>query len=255
LPVVPELKRNPAATRRGLAHLRRDPVMASIMQAVGPCRLRSESAHSPFASLARAIAYQQLNGTAAGRIFGRFVALYAPAPFPPPEAVLRTADEVLRGVGFSYAKVRALRDLAEKTLSGTVPESKELQPLADEAIIERLTQVRGVGPWTVQMLLMFQLGRPDVFPADDFALQYGFQRAYGLRGMPTRAALAKFAERWRPHRTMAAWYLWRAVELARAGKLPKPVRRPRVAQQKRRTPRRPARKLTKRAASRGRARK
>jgi DNA-3-methyladenine glycosylase II len=163
------------------------------------------------------------------RILGRFIALYAPAEFPSPSEVLATPEATLRAVGFSFAKIRALRDLAEKTVSGIVPASASLHELSDEAIVERLTQVRGIGPWTVHMMLMFQLGRPDVLPVDDFGVCNGFRLAYGLKGMPTARALREFGERWRPFRTMASWYLWRAVELHRAERLPVPAGRVRVA--------------------------
>ena len=212
---------------RALADI--DPVMSRLIKAAGPCTLHERVERSPFESLATSIAYQQLNGTAASRILGRFVALYAPLPFPEPAALAGTSDEQLRAVGFSFAKVRALRDLADKVLQGVVPPRDELHTLEDEIIVERLTQVRGIGRWTVQMMLMTQLGRPNVFPADDFGVRNGFRLAYGLKGMPTPRALAEFGARWQPHGSLAAWYLWRAVDLAREGKLPRPTRAPRVA--------------------------
>ena len=186
--------------------------MAGIMQAVGPCRLRSEAAHSPFASLARAIAYQQLNGTAAGRIFGRFVALYAPAPFPPPEAVLRTADEVLRGVGFSYAKVRALRDLAEKTAAGLL-EFDRMPEMSEQEVIAHLTQVKGIGVWTAHMFLMFTLRRPDILPVGDYGIQAAIKKHYKKRKWPKPAVMEKIAKPWAPHRSIACWYLWRSLDI------------------------------------------
>jgi len=216
---------------RALAAL--DPVMARLIAAAGPCALHPRLERSPFESLARSIAHQQLNGTAAARILARFVALYAPAPFPHPVALLDTPDETLRGTGFSFAKIRALRDLALKVQSGVVPGTAELVALEDELIIERLTQVRGIGRWTAQMLLMTQLGRPDVLPVDDFGVRNGFRLAYGLKGMPTPAALAQFGARWQPQRSLAAWYLWRAVDLTREDQLPRrPRRAPRIALQK-----------------------
>jgi DNA-3-methyladenine glycosylase II len=209
--------------------LHADPVMRALIAAAGPCTLRSEPAESPFRALVHSIARQQLHGTAAMRILGRFIALYEPQTFPEPSAVLATPEATLRAVGFSFAKIRALRDLADKTLSGIVPASALLQELPDEEIVARLTQVRGIGPWTVHMMLMFQLGRPDVLPVDDFGVRNGFRLAYGLKGMPTARALAEFGERWRPYRTMASWYLWRAVELHRAERLPAPAERVRIA--------------------------
>ncbi|MBK6599705.1 MAG: DNA-3-methyladenine glycosylase 2 family protein [Proteobacteria bacterium] len=219
----------PAELNRMRRHLRAaDPVLAQLLRAAGRFTLEPRLAHTPFWSLARAIANQQLNGTAAATILARFVALYPGHEFPAPRQVLATDDLTLRGVGFSFAKVAALKDLAEKTETGVVPSTRSLVAMADSEIIERLTQVRGVGRWTVEMLLMFQLGRPDVFPADDFGIQNGFRLAYGIRAMPTPRALADYALRWAPYRTMAAWYLWRAVDLDKLGKLPTPPLRTRI---------------------------
>ena len=219
-------KLNPQASRRVRATLTRDPVMARLIAAAGPFALETRQQRPPFESLTRAIAHQQLNGTAAQRILERFCALYAPTPFPQPQALLDTPESSLRGAGFSFAKIRALRDLAKKSASGIVPETPELLRLDDDAIVERLTQVRGIGRWTVEMLLMFQLGRPDVLPVDDFGVRNGFRLAYGLRHMPTPRGLLAFGERWRPWRSAAAWYLWRAVDLAREQKLPVPLKPP-----------------------------
>jgi DNA-3-methyladenine glycosylase II len=209
--------------------LRRDPVMAGLIEAAGPVRLGVRPERAPFEALARAIAHQQLHGAAAERILARFTALSPEATFPPPEQVLATPDAQLRAVGFSYAKVAALKDLACKTQLGLVPAASALATLDDAEIVERLTAVRGVGRWTVEMLLIFQLQRPDVLPVDDFGVRNGFRLAYRLRGMPTPRSLSAFGERWGPHRSVAAWYLWRAVELARAGTLPRCPRAPRVA--------------------------
>jgi len=205
----------------------RDPVMAALIRAAGPYRLAPEGARSPFESLARAITHQQLNGIAAERILGRFVALCGNGAFPEPGDVLARPDHELRAVGLSFAKIASLKDLAAKTGNGIVPHGAALATLSDAQIIDRLTQVRGIGRWTVEMLLIFQLGRPDVLPVDDFGVRNGFRLAYGLRGMPTPRALAAFGERWAPHRTAAAWYLWRAVDIAKLGKLPAPVAKPR----------------------------
>lgn len=204
-----------------------DPVMAALMRAAGPYRLTPQTSQPPFEALARAITHQQLNGTAAQRILTRFIGLFGDGAFPAPAAVIARPDPELRAVGLSYAKIASLKDLAAKTGCGIVPDGATLATLGDEEIIERLTQVRGIGRWTVEMMLMFQLGRPDVLPVDDFGVRNGFRLAYALRGMPTPRALAAWGERWAPHRTAAAWYLWRAVDLAREGKLPPPVARPR----------------------------
>jgi DNA-3-methyladenine glycosylase II len=225
-----------------------DPVMARLIELAGPCTWAPRVELAPFETLARAIAHQQLNGIAAERIFARFKALYAPALFPEPSALMATSDAALRATGLSFAKIRALRDLADKVASGVVPTTEELHALESEVIIERLTQVRGIGRWTVEMLLMFQLGRLDVLPVDDFGVCNGFRLVYGLKGMPRPRALAEFGARWAPHRSLAAWYLWRAVDLARAQKLPQAGRAPRVAIRQRRA--KPVPKKTRRAAKR-----
>lgn len=210
-----------------------DPVLAGVMRAVGKFTHEPNAEHTPFHALARAIAHQQLNGTAAESIFGRFCALYATkkagAALLEASLVLDTPDEKLRAVGLSFAKIAGIKDLARKTLDGVVPAYEILHTLADEEIIERLTQVRGIGRWTVEMLLMFRLGRPDVLPIDDFGVRNGFRLAYGLRGLPTPKALAEFGQRWAPYRSVAAWYLWRAVDLHKIGKLPAPPQTTRIA--------------------------
>ncbi len=215
--------------RRERALAQCDPVMARLIAAAGPCTIETSHERPPFETLASAIAHQQLNGAVAKRILARFTALYAPGEFPEPAAVIATADAALRGAGFSFAKIRALRDLADKVISGVVPTVAELHALDNDAIVERITQVRGIGRWTVEMMLMFQLGRPDILPVDDFGVCNGFRMAYGLKGMPRPRALAEFGTRWAPHRSLAAWYLWRAVDLAREKKLPRAGRAPKVA--------------------------
>lgn len=218
------------AFKRRLAKV--DPVLAGLIRAAGKFTHTPNADHTPFHALARAIAHQQLNGTAAESIFGRFVALYPndgqAAALLEAELVLATPDEKLRAVGLSFAKIASIKDLATKTIEGTVPPYEILHTLADDEIIERLTQVRGIGRWTVEMLLMFRLGRPDILPVDDFGVRNGFRLAYGLRGMPTTRALAEYGARWAPFRSVAAWYLWRAVDLHRAGKLPAPSQKTRI---------------------------
>jgi DNA-3-methyladenine glycosylase II len=209
-----------------------DPVLGQLIRAVGQFTLTPRHEHSPFQSLAHAIANQQLNGTAAATILRRFVALFPEREFPLPKDVLAASDQALRAVGFSNAKVASLKDLAAKSLDGIVPDSATLRTLGDAEILERLTSVRGIGRWTVQMLLMFTLGRRDVLPVDDFGVRNGFRLAYGLRRMPTPRALAEFGARWAPYRTVAAWYLWRAVDLAKLGKLPAPPVATRIQQVK-----------------------
>lgn len=203
-------------TPEALKHLAKcDPVMGRLIHAHGPCALKPETSRSPFQSLAQAIAHQQLNGVAANTILGRFIKLFPRRKFPRPEDLASVHDDSIRAAGFSRAKVAALRDLAAKSLDGTVPTSRVITKLPDEEIIARLTAVRGVGQWTVEMLLIFQLGRPDVLPIHDFGVRSGFRRAYGWNEMPTPKELMAFGERWRPHRTTAAWYLWRAADGAK----------------------------------------
>jgi DNA-3-methyladenine glycosylase II len=216
-----------------------DVVLGGLIRAVGPCTLAPEDDCHPFQALAQAIAHQQLNGTAANTILKRLIESCGRGAFPTPQMVLEASVQSLRAAGFSFAKVAALKDLASKTLCAVVPEGDALLQLSDEEIIERLTQVRGIGRWTVEMLLMFRLGRPDVLPVDDFGVRAGFRAAYGLRQMPAPRALLAFGERWRPYRSTAAWYLWRALELKRAGTLPAPaerIRLPRIKRLRRRPP-------------------
>jgi DNA-3-methyladenine glycosylase II len=195
-----------------------DPVMRRVIRAHGPCGLVPEKSRSPFQSLAQAIAHQQLNGTAANTILTRFIKLFPGRKFPRPEDLASVKDEAIRAAGFSFAKIAALRDLAAKSLDGTVPSSRVITKLDDAEIIARLTEVRGVGQWTVEMLLIFQLGRPDVLPADDFGVRNGFRVAYARDEMPKPKELLAYGERWRPHRTVAAWYLWRAADAAKEKK-------------------------------------
>jgi len=197
-----------------------DPVMRRLIRQIGPFALQLNARRPPFETLARAIAYQQLNGTAAETILRRFVALFPGEKFPTPDSLLTKSEEALRSVGFSRAKVAALRDLAAKTQDGTVPMARVIRKLDDDAIVARLTQVRGVGRWTAEMLLIFQLGRPDVLPADDFSVREGFRVAYGLLTLPKPKELIQHGECWRPYRTAAAWYLWRAADSAKAAQSP-----------------------------------
>ncbi len=201
--------RHSPATR----HLARvDPVMKRLIRRIGPFALKPRKGRSPFESLARAIAFQQLHEKAAESILKRFVALFPGRRFPMPADLLAMEPESIRQAGFSRAKVVALRDLAAKTLDGTVPPGRTVSRLEDEAIIERLVAVRGIGRWTVEMLLIFQLGRPDVLPVHDFGVRNGFRLAYGHRSMPTPKQVQRYGERWKPYRTAAAWYLWRAAD-------------------------------------------
>jgi DNA-3-methyladenine glycosylase II len=227
-----------------------DPVLGGLIRAVGPYRFEPDMDCHPFQALAQAIAHQQLNGTAANTILGRLIQSCGGGVFPTPERVLAASADSLRAAGFSFAKVAALRDLAKKTLAAVVPDAATLLQLQDEEIIARLTQVRGIGRWTVEMLLIFRLGRPDVLPVDDFGVRNGFRAAYGLSRMPQPKVLAAWGERWKPYRSTAAWYLWRALELERAGTLPLPaerIRLPRVRKQRRARHAKTARAKTARA--------
>jgi DNA-3-methyladenine glycosylase II len=197
-----------------VAHLTaRDPKLGELLARVGPCRLEIYPRHSPYEFLSESIAYQQLNGKAAASIFARYCGLFGRrSRAPKPELVDSAAVELLRTAGLSQAKATALKDLAAKTLTGVVQGRAQLAKLDDDAIVERLTAVRGIGRWTVEMFLIFGLGRPDVLPVDDFGVRKGFQIAFRKRKQPTPKALMAWGERWRPYRSVASWYLWRAAE-------------------------------------------
>jgi DNA-3-methyladenine glycosylase II len=213
--------------------LKTDPVMAHLIKNAVRYEPDARLEQTPFEVLARAIAHQQLHASAANSILARFVALFEGALFPLPQHVIDTDAARLRSAGFSHSKIAALKDLAAKALAGVVPNREALDQLSDEQIIERLTEVRGIGRWTVEMMLMFHMQRPDVLPVDDFGIRNGFRLAYGLRGMPTPKALAEYGRRWSPYRTIAAWYLWRANDLAKQNLLPKPAHPPKLSLQKR----------------------
>jgi len=195
-----------------------DPIMRRLIRDFGSCGLEPETRRSPFQSLVQAVAHQQLHGTAANTILTRFKKLFPGRRFPRPEDLMSVTDTQLRACGFSFAKIASIRDIAAKTLAGVVPASRQIVKLSDDDIVERLTEVRGVGRWTVEMLLIFQLGRPDVLLADDFGVRTGFRHAYKMPNLPAVKELLSFGERWRPHRTTAAWYLWRAADAARKKK-------------------------------------
>jgi methylated-DNA-[protein]-cysteine S-methyltransferase len=201
----------------GLRHVREsDPQLARLIDKVGAFRLQLDRTPSIFTALAEAIVYQQLNGRAAATIYARVCALYPRAhQGPSAEQILRTSDARLRGAGLSRSKLLSLRDLARKALDGRIPSLAEVHRMEDEAIIERLTEVRGIGRWTVEMLLIFRLGRPDVLPVDDYGVRKGFAIAFRKRKHPEPRALLRYGARWRPYRTIASWYLWRATDLRR----------------------------------------
>lgn len=203
-------------TPEALLHLAgSDPVMGRLIRRIGDCTLNPEPQRTPFESLVRAVAHQQLHGKAAETILGRFLARFPGRRFPKPEDLESVTDADLRSFGFSGSKVAAIRDIAAKAIDGTVPTSRKIRTLSDDDIIERLSACRGVGRWTVEMLLIFKLGRPDVLPIDDFGVREGYRVTYGWDLQPRPKELLAHGERWRPFRTTAAWYLWRAADAAK----------------------------------------
>jgi len=214
-------------TPAALKHLAlSDPIMRRVIRTIGPSTLEPQLGRSPYEALVRAVVYQQLHGRAAAAIFGRLVALFEGPGFPSPAAMLAMSTRRMRGAGLSRAKVRAIKDIARKAEAGVVPARRVIARLGDDEIVERLIAARGVGRWTVEMLLIFTLGRQDVLPADDYGVRDGYRASYGLKALPTPKALLEYGERWRPHRSTAAWYLWRAAEHAKAKKTNKKRPRP-----------------------------
>ena len=194
-------------------HIRASDVrMAALIARSRRYEIQPAASVRPFEALAESIAYQQLNGKAAAAIWNRVRALYPKRKRLDPAQVLVTPDETLRAAGLSRAKIAAIKDLAAKTMDGTVPPGRAFLKMSDDEIITRLTQVRGIGRWTVEMLLLFDLGRPDVWPVDDHGVRKGFAKTFGNRKLPTPKQLVKHGEKWRPYRSVAAWYLWRAVD-------------------------------------------
>ena len=201
-----------------VSHLRAaDPVLADLIRRAGGFALSVRRMHDPFQSLIRSIVYQQLSGKAAETILGRVLALFGDE-YPAPDELLATPDRALRGAGLSNSKTRAIKDLALKTKDGIVPPLRALHRMSDDEVIERLTSIWGVGRWSVEMMLMFRLGRPDVLPVDDLGVRQGFDLAYRTRKPVSRDELARRAEAWRPYRSVASWYMYRAVDLHRKEK-------------------------------------
>jgi len=191
-----------------------DPVLRRLIDSVGPFDLELRRTQSIYGALLESIIYQQLSGKAAQTIYGRVCGLFPRSRGgPTPEQILGASDAELRGAGLSRAKTLALRDLAEKTRAGAIPTLAKIRRMDDGAIVECLSAVRGIGRWTAEMLLIFRLGRPDVLPVDDYGVRKGFALAHRKRALPTPKELAKHGERWRPYRTVASWYLWRALDL------------------------------------------
>jgi O-6-methylguanine DNA methyltransferase len=200
--------------RRAVAHLKSaDPGLADLMASIGPFAMELKTSRTTFVALSEAIVYQQLSPKAAGTIYGRFCDLFGGLrATPSPKRLLGIPEEALRSAGLSQAKVRAIRDLAERSLAREIPTLKEAQIMPDEVVIERLTAVRGVGRWTAEMFLMFRLGRPDVLPLGDYGLRRGFALAFTNGRMPEPDQVERRGEKWRPFRTVASWYLWRAAD-------------------------------------------
>ena len=190
-----------------------DPRMAALIARSLRYNVKPGGSVRPFDALAESIAYQQLSGKAAATIWKRVRALYPRRRYLDPHLVLKTPDEKFRAAGLSRNKVAALKDLAAKTIDGTVPRARALAKMSDEEIIEQLITVRGIGRWTVEMLLLFDLGRPDVWPVHDYGVQKGFAKTFGRRKLPKPKQLVKLGEKFRPHRSVAAWYFWRALDM------------------------------------------
>jgi 3-methyladenine DNA glycosylase/8-oxoguanine DNA glycosylase len=188
-----------------------DPIFKKHVTKYGKCDLKIDKKSSPYEALARSIVFQQLAGKAAQAIHNRFIALFGTDHPTPEELVKKTVDE-LRPAGLSRAKATALLDLAAKTLEGVVPTREECKKLSDDEIIARCVQVRGIGPWTVEMFLIFYLGRMDIFPATDYGVQKGFAQLYKKRKLPKPKLFKKHSERWKPYRSIAAWYFWRVLD-------------------------------------------
>lgn len=207
----PRLQFDPAAA---VAHLRTaDAALAEVIERVGPFAIELHPLASLFDSMLRSIIYQQLHAKAAASIHARVLAVLARHGGTEPAAVAAASDTDLLGAGLSRAKLAAIRDLAAKCSAGVVPTLREAQRLSDEELVARLTEVRGIGPWTVHMLLIFTLGRPDVMPTGDFAIRLAFKKLYRKRREPKPDDILKHARRWQPFRSVASWYLWRSLEL------------------------------------------
>ena len=200
-----------AATAHLAAH---DEKLAELIANTIPFQLHSDHLDSPYEVLLKAIAYQSISGKAAATIFGRVKALASNGGTPTPQEMLKFKKPALRKAGLSGAKILAMKDLAQKTIEGVVPTLEQAEKLSDEELVKRLVSVRGIGAWTVEMFLIFRLGRPDVLPIHDLGVRKGWAISYGKKHMPTPKELLAFGERWRPYRTVASWYMWRACQRA-----------------------------------------
>ena len=203
------------ALREGESFLARtDPLLRKLIRTHGPCCLSPHWRRSPYEALVRAIVYQQLNGKAAAAIMGRFINLFPGSQFPEPGLVLTKTDEQLRSAGLSRQKLSYIRDVAAKAQQGVIPTHRRgLMGRENEDLIDAFTQAKGVGRWSVEMMLMFSLGRLDILPTDDYGVRAGYTNAKQLEAMIAPKQLALIGQRWAPYRSIAAWYLWRATEV------------------------------------------
>lgn len=192
----------------------KDPLLAPLIKETREFRVEKGAAESPYEVLVEAITHQSISGKAAATIFGRVKALGSNGRIPAPHELLKLRKPALRKAGLSGAKILAMKDLAQKTIDGIVPTLEEAHKLSDEELVKRLVSVRGIGAWTVEMFLIFRLGRPDVLPIHDLGVRKGWAITYGKKHMPKPKDLLKFGERWRPYRTIASWYMWRACQRA-----------------------------------------
>jgi DNA-3-methyladenine glycosylase II len=192
----------------------RDEHLKHLIEETAPFQLKIEAAQSPYETLVEAVTHQSISGKAAATIYDRVKALSSTGRAPSPQEMLKLRKPVLRKAGLSGAKILAMKDLAQKTIEGIVPSFEEALKLSDEELIERLVSVRGIGAWTVEMFLIFRLGRPDVLPIHDLGVKKGWAITYGKKHMPKPKELLAFGERWRPYRTVASWYMWRACQRA-----------------------------------------
>jgi DNA-3-methyladenine glycosylase II len=208
----PSLAFDLSAAKAALAA--KDERIARLIEETIEFQLKMEAMDSPYESLMRSIAYQSISGKAAATIFARVKALGSNGNAPTPQEMLKLRKPVLRKAGLSGAKILAMKDLAQKTIDGVVPTMEQALKMSDEELVERLVSVRGIGAWTVEMFLIFRLGRPDVLPVHDLGVKKGWCVTYGKKRMPRPKELLTFGERWRPYRTLASWYMWRAFERA-----------------------------------------
>jgi 3-methyladenine DNA glycosylase/8-oxoguanine DNA glycosylase len=219
---------SPFDRQTAIAHLSKaDRRLAVLISKSVEFKLNIVEEQTPYESLLHAIVYQSISGKAAKVIFGRIQALGANGRCPAPDEILRVRKQKLRKLGLSFAKAAAVHDLAQKTLDGIVPTLEEAHIMSDQELVDRLISVRGIGAWTVEMFLIFRLGRPDVLPIHDYGVQKGFALTYRKKTIPKPRELAAFGERWRPYRTVASWYMWRAIDLAgkSARKITKPTKK------------------------------